>query len=270
MKQYESAKLSIDQVQFRDLCFPTGNSFSYKYLILTIGPKHFSAGYFHTWESIYYMAPFTPTFCIQEKYEHGPGGSLFKNSKWYPPPRWYCCRRNIAGEDQNLFLLLDQRASDSACMKPSDCVKKNDLPHRIEVAHSFLQFLDLIGWFVCSQLQRLIHLLFENLSSLLDSVLAINQTGKLQESPAQTLDDLIPTLRKLRKLAGILIVGSAYSRMKWFSTLLFFSFCWSLSIDLLDMPLKSITAAWETDELVNHGFKQSEVCIKINQTSILS
>ncbi|XP_010321559.2 centromere/kinetochore protein zw10 homolog isoform X1 [Solanum lycopersicum] len=80
------------------------------------------------------------------------------------------------------------------------------------------------------QLQRLIHLLFENLSSLLDSVLAINQTGKLQESPAQTLDDLIPTLRKLRKLA-----------------------------DLLDMPLKSITAAWETDELVNHGFKQSEV-----------
>lgn len=80
------------------------------------------------------------------------------------------------------------------------------------------------------QLQRLIHLLFENLSSLLDSVLAINQTGKLQESPAQTLDDLMPSLRKLRKLA-----------------------------DLLDMPLKSITAAWETDELVNHGFKQSEV-----------
>ncbi|CAN4093331.1 unnamed protein product [Withania somnifera] len=80
------------------------------------------------------------------------------------------------------------------------------------------------------QLQRLIHLLFENLSSLLDSVVAINQTGKLQESPAQTLDDLMPSLQKLRKLA-----------------------------DLLDMPLKSITAAWETGELVNHGFKQSEV-----------
>ncbi|XP_049366310.1 centromere/kinetochore protein zw10 homolog isoform X2 [Solanum verrucosum] len=80
------------------------------------------------------------------------------------------------------------------------------------------------------QLQRLIHLLFENLSSLLDSVLAINQTGKLQESPVQTLDDLIPSLQKLHKLA-----------------------------DLLDMPLKSITAAWETDELINHGFKQSEV-----------
>lgn len=80
------------------------------------------------------------------------------------------------------------------------------------------------------QLQRLIHLLFENLSSLLDSVLAINQTEKLQESPAQTLDDLIPSLRKLRKLA-----------------------------DILDMPLKSITAAWETGELVNHDFKQSEV-----------
>ncbi|CAN4093332.1 unnamed protein product [Withania somnifera] len=64
------------------------------------------------------------------------------------------------------------------------------------------------------QLQRLIHLLFENLSSLLDSVVAINQTGKLQESPAQTLDDLMPSLQKLRKLAGILIVVSAYSRMK--------------------------------------------------------
>ncbi|KAG5582492.1 hypothetical protein H5410_053119 [Solanum commersonii] len=80
------------------------------------------------------------------------------------------------------------------------------------------------------QLQRLIHLLFENLSSFLDSVLAINQTGKLQESPAQSRDDLMPSLRKLHKLA-----------------------------DLLDMPLKSITAAWETDELANHGFKQSEV-----------
>lgn len=94
--------------------------------------------------------------------------------------------------------------------------------YQIEVANTFLQFLDLIGWFFCLQLQRLIHLLFENLSSLLDSVLAINQTGKLQESPAQTLDDLMPSLRKLRKLAGILILGSAYSRMKWFSTLLFF------------------------------------------------
>ncbi|KAM3344544.1 centromere/kinetochore protein zw10 isoform X1 [Capsicum galapagoense] len=80
------------------------------------------------------------------------------------------------------------------------------------------------------QLQRLIHLLFENLSYLLDSVLSINQTGKLQEFPAQTLHDLIPSLRKLRKLA-----------------------------DLLDMPLKSVTAVWESGELVNHGLKQSEV-----------
>ncbi|XP_016441533.1 centromere/kinetochore protein zw10 homolog [Nicotiana tabacum] len=80
------------------------------------------------------------------------------------------------------------------------------------------------------QLQKLIHLLFENLSSLLDSVVAINQSGKLQESPTQTLDDLIPSLRKLRKLA-----------------------------DLLDMPLKSITEAWEAGELVNCGFTQSEV-----------
>ncbi|OIT03456.1 PREDICTED: centromere/kinetochore protein zw10 homolog [Nicotiana attenuata] len=80
------------------------------------------------------------------------------------------------------------------------------------------------------QLQRLIHLLFENLSSLLDSVVVINQSGKLQESPTQTLDDLIPSLRKLRKLA-----------------------------DLLDMPLKSVTEAWEAGELVNCGFTQTEV-----------
>ncbi|XP_009775842.1 centromere/kinetochore protein zw10 homolog [Nicotiana tabacum] len=80
------------------------------------------------------------------------------------------------------------------------------------------------------QLQRLIHLLFENLSSLLDSVVAINQSGKLQESPTQTLDDLIPSLRKLRKLA-----------------------------DLLDIPLKSVTEAWEAGELVNCGFTQTEV-----------
>ncbi|KAA8526558.1 hypothetical protein F0562_008239 [Nyssa sinensis] len=80
------------------------------------------------------------------------------------------------------------------------------------------------------QLQRLIHLMMENLSSLLDSLTVINQTWKSQEGPTRSLDDLIPSLCKLRKLA-----------------------------DLLDMPLKSVTAAWESGELVSCGFTLSEV-----------
>ncbi|XP_059661937.1 centromere/kinetochore protein zw10 homolog [Cornus florida] len=81
------------------------------------------------------------------------------------------------------------------------------------------------------QLQRLIHLMLENQSSLLDSLVAINQTGKSsQEGFTYSIDNLIPSLRKLRRLS-----------------------------DLLDMPLKSITAAWESGELVNCGFTSSEV-----------
>ncbi|XP_060213175.1 centromere/kinetochore protein zw10 homolog [Lycium barbarum] len=134
--------------------------------------------------------------------------------------------------DQVIFILekvyiIWHRLLLPSAYKRSMCMVLNAVFSRI--ANDIL-LLDDIAAEETLQLQRLIHLLFENLSSLLDSVLAINQTGKLQESPAQTLDDLIPSLRKLRKLA-----------------------------DLLDMPLKSITAAWETGELDNHGFKQSEV-----------
>jgi centromere/kinetochore protein ZW10 len=53
-----------------------------------------------------------------------------------------------------------------------------------------------------SQLQRLIHLMLENLTSLLGSLAAL-QVEKLQEGMACTLDDLIPSLRKLRKIAGM-------------------------------------------------------------------
>ncbi|CAH9135497.1 unnamed protein product [Cuscuta epithymum] len=80
------------------------------------------------------------------------------------------------------------------------------------------------------QLQSLIQLLFENLQPFLEYLLAIIQREKLQEYPVQTIDDLIPSLRKLQKIA-----------------------------DLLDMPLKSITESWESGELVICGFTSPEV-----------
>ncbi|PSS16115.1 Centromere/kinetochore protein like [Actinidia chinensis var. chinensis] len=76
------------------------------------------------------------------------------------------------------------------------------------------------------QLQTLIHLMLESLSSLLDSVDSISQIGKSQENLTRSLDELTPSLRK---------------------------------IHLLDMPLKSITAAWECGELVSCGYTLSEV-----------
>ncbi|KAI3809727.1 hypothetical protein L1987_19327 [Smallanthus sonchifolius] len=80
------------------------------------------------------------------------------------------------------------------------------------------------------QIQRLIHMLLENLSSLLDSLVGINQTTKPQEASSGSIDDLIPSLRQLRVLA-----------------------------DMLDMPLKSITASWESGELAKCGYTSSEV-----------
>ncbi|XP_062107314.1 centromere/kinetochore protein zw10 homolog isoform X2 [Humulus lupulus] len=80
------------------------------------------------------------------------------------------------------------------------------------------------------QLQRLIHLMLENLSSLLESLANVHQTENLQESMTQTLDDLIPSLRKMHRLA-----------------------------ELLDMPLKSITAAWESGDLLSSAFTLKEV-----------
>ncbi|KAL2237176.1 UNVERIFIED_CONTAM: Centromere/kinetochore protein zw10 [Sesamum indicum] len=77
------------------------------------------------------------------------------------------------------------------------------------------------------QLQRLIHLLFEHLSSLLEPLLAVRMT-KSQESQKER-DDFILSIWKLRKLA-----------------------------ELLDMPLKSITASWESGELAECNFTSSE------------
>ncbi|KAM2538318.1 hypothetical protein TB2_023773 [Malus domestica] len=75
------------------------------------------------------------------------------------------------------------------------------------------------------QLQSLIHLMLESLMSLLESLAAL-QVEKSQEGITCTLDDDIPSLYK---------------------------------IQLLDMPLKSITTAWESGELRNCGFTLSEV-----------
>lgn len=45
--------------------------------------------------------------------------------------------------------------------------------------------------------------MLENLSSLLESITAIKQKGKAEEESARPLDDFIPSLRKIRKLAGM-------------------------------------------------------------------
>lgn len=80
------------------------------------------------------------------------------------------------------------------------------------------------------QLQGLIHLLFERLSSLLESLLAVDQRGKSLESQRDNFDDFVLSVRKLRKLA-----------------------------ELLDMPLKSIIVAWESGELADCSFTVPEV-----------
>ncbi|KAL4610208.1 hypothetical protein ACB092_08G035000 [Castanea dentata] len=79
------------------------------------------------------------------------------------------------------------------------------------------------------QLQRLIHLMLENLSSLFESLSSVSQKRPQEDSTA-SLDHLIPSLCKIRKLA-----------------------------ELLDLPLKSITTDWESGELLNCGFTLSEV-----------
>lgn len=80
------------------------------------------------------------------------------------------------------------------------------------------------------QLQRLIQLMLESSSSLLESLAVHHRMDNATESTAKTLDDLIPSLVKIRKVA-----------------------------ELLDMPLKSITSAWESGDLRGSGFTVKEV-----------
>lgn len=90
------------------------------------------------------------------------------------------------------------------------------------------------------QLQKLIKTAFQNMSSLLKSVIdediemqntveGIEKQG-LSEISWDQLEKLIPSLQKLRRIT-----------------------------DLLDMPLKSITLAWESGELIASGFTSLEV-----------
>ncbi|KAK8945320.1 hypothetical protein KSP40_PGU010444 [Platanthera guangdongensis] len=72
----------------------------------------------------------------------------------------------------------------------------------------------------------------ENISPLFQTISAeVDEKYKLMnENPLSFLDELIPSLRKLRRLAN-----------------------------LFDMPLKSITTIWESGELVKCGFTSSKV-----------
>lgn len=78
------------------------------------------------------------------------------------------------------------------------------------------------------QLQRLIQLMLESLSFLFESLATGVQNS--HEFSMESLEDLIPSMRKIRKLS-----------------------------ELLDMPLKSITASWEDKELFSCGFTITEV-----------
>ncbi|KAG6496800.1 hypothetical protein ZIOFF_044672 [Zingiber officinale] len=82
------------------------------------------------------------------------------------------------------------------------------------------------------QLQRLIQITIENLSSLLESLIidSVEKQNFLNEATWTHLDEKIPSLPKFRKLA-----------------------------DLYDMPLKSITLVWESGELLSCGFTSCEM-----------
>ncbi|CAA6670542.1 unnamed protein product [Spirodela intermedia] len=81
------------------------------------------------------------------------------------------------------------------------------------------------------QLQRLIYLLLENLSSLFESLVDTSAIETFSsESRWPYLNEKVPSLGKFRKLA-----------------------------DLLDMTLKSITWEWENGDLARCGFTSSEV-----------
>ncbi|WCJ37478.1 centromere/kinetochore protein putative (ZW10) [Euphorbia peplus] len=80
------------------------------------------------------------------------------------------------------------------------------------------------------QLQKLIYMMLESLASVMESLMAKIPKEKSEEKSRYSLQELIPSLRKIRKLA-----------------------------ELLDMPLKSITNSWESGELWSCGFTMLEV-----------
>lgn len=86
------------------------------------------------------------------------------------------------------------------------------------------------------QLQRLINMTLERLSSLIDSLHDQRNENEIPSSPLP-LEGTLPSLCKLRKLA-----------------------------DILDMSLRSIIASWENKELISCGFTASEIINFIKAT----
>lgn len=91
-------------------------------------------------------------------------------------------------------------------------------------------FLDDIAAEETLQLQRLIYMLLESLAPLLEALGTIKFDKKSDENFSRPLEADIPSLGKLRKLS-----------------------------ELLDLPLKSITEAWECGDLYGCGFVLTEV-----------
>ncbi|CAN1843365.1 Centromere/kinetochore protein zw10 homolog [Linum perenne] len=86
--------------------------------------------------------------------------------------------------------------------------------------------------FVLEKLQRLIQLMLEGISPVLDSLLSTKE--KPGQHSSSRIDDLIPSLRKIRKLG-----------------------------ELLDLPLLSITTGWEKGELHRCGYSQPEPDLQV-------
>ncbi|KAL9241286.1 hypothetical protein vseg_015415 [Gypsophila vaccaria] len=91
-------------------------------------------------------------------------------------------------------------------------------------------FLDDIAAEESLQLQRLVHFLLESLTPLLESLKSIKFDKNSDQFVSRPLEADVPSLGKIQKLA-----------------------------DLLDMPLKSITEAWEDGDLYGCGFVLTEV-----------
>ncbi|KAF5199546.1 Centromere/kinetochore protein zw10-like protein [Thalictrum thalictroides] len=129
-----------------------------------------------------------------------------------------------------LGLAFEYRSDFPSCLK-DQAVFLDMAPRFHQMAEEVLRRQIQLISFNLKELQRLIQILVENLSSLFDSLNSIHERVKLQEDVTHIpVDELIPSLSKLRKLA-----------------------------DLLDMPLKSITNASESGELFRCGYTSSEV-----------
>nr|ACN40203.1 unknown [Picea sitchensis] len=120
-------------------------------------------------------------------------------------------------------------------------VQHSILQHLFSRIGSEILMLDDMAVEETLQLRKLIKTAFQNMSSLLKSVvdedIGVQKTvegfvkeDEISEITWDQLENLIPSLRKLRRIT-----------------------------DLLDMPLKSITLAWESGELIASGFTSLEV-----------